>query len=109
MDDHTHTDILIVGAGMAGLMAAHSLVQQHINVLLVEKNTRVGGRLATAKIDGGLADTGAQFFTVRNPHFRTYVDHWLGAGLVFEWAQGWSDGSLNGAPFDRHPRYAVHF
>jgi renalase len=108
MDDHTHTDILIVGAGMAGLMAAHSLVQQHINVLLVEKNARVGGRLATAKVGGGLADTGAQFFTVRNPHFRTFVDHWLDEGLAFEWALGWSDGSLSSAPFDRHPRYAVH-
>jgi renalase len=108
MNAHTHTDILIVGAGMAGLMAAHNLTQRHINVLLVEKNSRVGGRLATAKIGGGLADTGAQFITVRNPQFKAYVDHWLDHGLVFEWAQGWSDGSLNTAPFDRHPRYAVY-
>jgi renalase len=107
MNDHTHADILIVGAGMAGLMAAHSLVQQHMSVLVVEKNSCVGGRLATAQIGGGLADTGAQFFTVRNPQFRVFVDHWLEHGLVFEWAQGWSDGSLSSAPFDRHPRYAV--
>ena len=102
-----HIDVLIVGAGMAGLMAAHSLTQQHLNVLVVEKNACVGGRLATARIGGGLADSGAQFFTVRNPQFRAFVDRWLDDGLVFEWAQGWSDGSLNSAPFDRHPRYAV--
>jgi len=97
MDDHTHTDVLIVGAGMAGLMAAHSLAQQHVHVLVVEKNKRVGGRLATAAINGGLADTGAQFITVRNPQFRTFMERWLDEGLVFEWAQGWSDGSLTSA------------
>ncbi len=107
MDDHTHTDVLIVGAGMAGLMAAHNLAQQHVHVLVVEKNKRVGGRLATAAINGGLADTGAQFITVRNPQFRTFMERWLDEGLVFEWAQGWSDGSLTSTPFDRHPRYAV--
>jgi renalase len=88
-------------------MAARSLVQRDMSVLVVEKNSCVGGRLATAQIGGGLADTGAQFFTVRNPQFRVIVDRWLDDGLVFEWAQGWSDGSLNSAPFDRHPRYAV--
>jgi renalase len=103
-----HIDVLIVGAGMAGLMAARSLTQQHLNVLVVEKEASVGGRLATARIGNGLADTGAQFFTVRNPQFRAFVDRWLDDGLVFEWAQGWSDGSLNSMPFDRHPRYAVH-
>ena len=107
MIDRIHTDVLIVGTGMAGLMAAHSLTEQHINVLLVEKNPCVGGRLATAEIGGGLADSGAQFFTVRNSQFKVFVDRWRDHGLVFEWAQGWSDGSLNSAPFDRHPRYAV--
>ena len=60
MDDHTHTDILIVGAGMAGLMAAHSLVQQHINVLLVEKKARVGllTRLTADVFSHGLSGVG---------------------------------------------------
>jgi renalase len=107
MEAHTHTDLLIVGAGMAGLMAAQSLTQQHFKTLIVEKNARVGGRLATVEIGGGLADHGVQFFTVRNPQFRAWVNRWLDEGLAFEWAQGWSDGSLSTAPFDRQPRYAI--
>jgi predicted NAD/FAD-dependent oxidoreductase len=32
---------------------------------------------------------------------------WLAAGLVYEWARGWSDGSLAGVMDDGHLRYAV--
>jgi renalase len=107
MKKHTQTDVLIVGAGMAGLMAAQSLAHQHIETVLLEKNDCVGGRLATAEMGGGQADHGAQFFTVRNPQFRVWVNLWLEEGLAFEWSRGWSDGSLTIIPFDSHPRYAI--
>jgi hypothetical protein len=105
--EHIHSDLLIVGAGLSGLMAAQSFTQQGIKTLLVEKNERVGGRLSTAEIDGNLADLGAQYFTVRNAQFRLWLERWLDEGLAFEWAQSWSDGSLSIIPFDRHPRYAI--
>jgi predicted NAD/FAD-dependent oxidoreductase len=63
--------------------------------------------MATRSMDGGLADHGAQYFTVRDPLFRTMVDSWLAEGLVFEWSRGWSDGSL-AATRDGQPRYAVN-
>lgn len=102
------TDILIVGAGIAGLMAAKTLEQAGYRVLVVDKGRSVGGRLATRRIGPGRADHGAQFFTVRSAEFRSWVQTWLTEGLVYRWSTGWSDGSLRQTNFNGHPRYAVH-
>ena len=51
-------EIVIVGAGMAGLTAAAYLTRQNYRVLLLEKNKRIGGLLNTIKIDGVSFDTG---------------------------------------------------
>lgn len=100
-------DVLIVGAGLAGLLAAKTLVERGVRPMLLEKARTVGGRMGTRSVDGGLADHGAQFFTVRDPQFRTMIDHWTKEGLVFEWSRGWSDGSL-AVSRDGNPRYAIH-
>lgn len=100
------TDVMVVGAGLAGLMAARTLVDQGARVIVVDKGRSVGGRMATRRIDGGVADHGAQFFTVRDPEFGAFVERWIAEGLVFEWSRGWSDGSL-AVSRDGHPRYAV--
>ncbi|MEZ4737456.1 MAG: FAD-dependent oxidoreductase [Caldilineaceae bacterium] len=77
-------------------------------IILLDKGRTVGGRLATRAIGPGLADSGAQFFTVREPAFQRLVDEWQAAGLVYTWSTGWSDGSLIAAPAnDGYPRYAV--
>lgn len=101
------TDVLIVGAGLAGLMAGRVLADSGLRVLLLDKGRSVGGRMATRRIAGGAADHGAQFFTVRDPEFGVFVERWIAEGLVFEWARGWSDGSL-ATTRDGHPRYAAH-
>jgi hypothetical protein len=106
MTEH-HTPLLIVGAGMAGLMAAGALAAQGIQPLVVDKGRSVGGRMATRRVEGGLADHGAQFFTVRSPEFSAYVARWQAADVVYRWGQGFSDGSLAEGT-DGHPRYAVH-
>ena len=102
-----HSEILIVGAGITGLMAAQALVQAGRQVTIVDKGRSVGGRLATRRIGPGVADHGAQFFTARTPAFTAQVQQWEGAGLLFRWANGWSDGSIAGPVVDGHPRYAV--
>lgn len=102
-----NTDVLIVGAGMSGLMAGRALEAKGLRVTLVDKGRSVGGRLATRRIGPGRADHGAQFFTVRTPEFQTWVDQWLEEGLVYRWSAGWSDGSLSSVKPDGHPRYAV--
>ena len=54
--------IVIVGAGMAGLTAAAYLTRANFNVLLLEKNDRVGGLLHTFESDGFSFDTGPRAF-----------------------------------------------
>ncbi len=101
-------DVLVVGAGISGLMAAHTLRQRGCSVRLLEKGRHVGGRLATQQVgEGGLADHGAQFFTVRTDTLQTYVDRWLAEDLVYVWGTGWSDGSTKGGFSDGYPRYAT--
>jgi renalase len=107
VNEHTQSDVLIAGAGIAGLMAARTVAQQGARVTLVESNERVGGRLMTRSIGPGRADCGAQFFTARTPEFQNWVDRWLEEGLAFEWARGWSSGSLGTGPSEGHPRYAI--
>lgn len=107
MVDTVQTDVLIVGAGLAGLMAARVLQEAGTPVLVVDKGRSVGGRMATRRIGNGMADHGAQFFTVREAEFKAYVDRWLEENLIFEWSRGWSDGSLTDTR-DGHPRYAVN-
>lgn len=100
-------DVLIIGAGAAGLAAAGVLRAAGRSVAIADKGRVPGGRLATRILGGGRADYGAQFFTVRTPEFARAVAGWLDAGLVFEWSRGWSDGSLLAAPADSYPRYAA--
>ena len=104
----TESNVLIIGAGLSGLLAAQQLVANGQQVTIVDKGTTVGGRLATRRIGPGRADHGAQFFTVRDELFRQEVDTWQKAGLAYIWGTGWSDGSLAETPSDGHPRYAIH-
>ena len=90
--------VVIVGAGIAGLVAARELAAHDVHVILVDKGRSVGGRLATRRIGGGLLDHGAQFFTARTPAFQARVDDWIERGVVHVWNHGF-DGD------DGHPRY----
>lgn len=101
-------DLIILGAGASGLLAAHQINHLPLHIAIIEKSTSVGGRLATRRIGNGRADHGAQFFTIRAPETQALVDQWLADGIVFEWARGWSSISLDNAAKAGHPRYAVH-
>ncbi len=61
--------IAIVGAGMAAITCARTLVQAGHNVTVFEKSRGVGGRMSTRSSDFGSFDHGAQYFTVRDARF----------------------------------------
>jgi predicted NAD/FAD-dependent oxidoreductase len=92
--------VVIVGAGISGLVAARELRARDVEVEVVDKGRSPGGRLATRRIADATLDHGAQFFTVRTPAFQRRVDEWIERGLVSVWSHGF--GSADG-----HPRYVA--
>ena len=75
-------DIVIVGAGLTGIMAARTLTDKGYEVLVIDKGKSVGGRMATRRIDGGKLIMGHSFFTVRTERFQSEVDQWLSQGFI---------------------------
>lgn len=63
--------IAVVGAGMAGVACARTLLQAGHRVTLFEKSRNLGGRMATRHTEFGGFDHGTQYFTVRDKRFAT--------------------------------------
>ena len=53
--------VLVIGAGMAGLTAGHFLKEAGIEVVLLEKDSRPGGRIMSVQRGQDIVDVGAQF------------------------------------------------
>ena len=66
-------NIAIIGAGISGLAAAHILIDAGHTVTLFEKDTSVGGRVATRKCDGFTYDYGAQYIKGGAPISTTWI------------------------------------
>ena len=64
----------VIGAGMAGIACARTLVQAGHDVLVFEKSSRPGGRTTTLDSALGGFDAGAQYFTVRDARFQQALD-----------------------------------
>jgi hypothetical protein len=98
------SSVLIVGAGLSGLAAARELAAQGYEVTIVDKGRNIGGRLATCRFEGAAFDHGAQFFTVRDPRFRTQVENWQAHAVAAEWFRGYPSPEIE-KPEDHYPRF----
>ncbi|NYG56885.1 protoporphyrinogen oxidase [Nocardioides perillae] len=58
---------VVVGGGVAGLAAAHALVEAGRRVLLLEASPELGGKLRTAEVGGVAVDVGAEAMLARRP------------------------------------------
>ena len=67
--ENTPRHFAVVGAGLAGIACARTLVQAGHRVTLLEAEAAVGGRMATRETPFGTFDHGAQYFTVRDARF----------------------------------------
>jgi len=54
-------DVIVIGAGFAGLKAAQQLIAMGRSVILLEAKDRVGGRVKRAEVAGRVADVGGQW------------------------------------------------
>jgi photolyase PhrII len=77
--------VAVVGAGMAGLVAARTLTDHGLDVSVFERAGGPGGRSATRKEGRFRFDHGAQYFTVRDERTRQFVNAWIEQGLVRRW------------------------
>jgi protoporphyrinogen/coproporphyrinogen III oxidase len=55
--------VIVIGAGIAGLTAAHHLASHGFDVTVLEAADRLGGRMSTDVQDGYRIDRGAQFLS----------------------------------------------
>ena len=67
-------DVIIIGAGLAGLSCARSLASADIPFITLEADQRIGGRLKTDQFDGFLLDHGFQVLQTAYPEARSVLD-----------------------------------
>lgn len=111
-------NIVILGAGIAGLAAADSLHAAGHQVTLFDKGRGPGGRMSTRRVELGAEklqfDHGAQYFTVRDERFRRQVNAWQASGVASPWRAAGEDAWV-GTPAMNAPvrhmaaAHAVHF
>ncbi|MBR8639170.1 protoporphyrinogen oxidase [Streptomyces tuirus] len=59
--------VVVIGAGIAGLAAAHRLLERGARVTVLEAADRVGGKLLPGEIAGARVDLGAESMLARRP------------------------------------------
>jgi monoamine oxidase len=91
-------DVLVIGAGMAGLTAARALAEAGVRVLVLEAQNRVGGRILTERIGDQVIELGAEFVHGRPPELLALIEE---AGLTLTERDGamlsFEDGRLTGS------------
>ncbi|MCG8923063.1 NAD(P)/FAD-dependent oxidoreductase [Lentzea sp. CC55] len=78
-------DVVVVGAGIAGLSCARALADGGARVRVVERGRVVGGRMACKRIGGRYADIGAAYFVADDPDFAEQVESWRARDLARPW------------------------
>ena len=69
------SEVLIVGAGLAGLTCARRLRAAGVEAKILEAGDAVGGRVRTDKVDGFLIDRGFQVLLTAYPDARRWLDY----------------------------------
>lgn len=67
-------DVIIVGGGIAGLNCARHLYRQGVDVLVLEADDDIGGRIRTDTVDGFLLDRGFQVLQTAYPELENSLD-----------------------------------
>lgn len=73
-ENPTRTDVVIVGAGFAGLAAARYLDAAGVSVVILEARDRVGGRTCTEFVDGVPLEMGGQWIGEKQRRIRALAE-----------------------------------
>lgn len=74
-DLHPEAEVVVVGAGLAGLNAAHHLAEAGLDVIVVEAGDEVGGRVRTDIVDDFRLDHGFQLYNPAYPEGPVTLNH----------------------------------
>jgi len=90
-------DVVIVGAGFAGLSAAWELTKRKVNIAVIEAMDRVGGRVHSFQTkDGVTVDLGAQWVGPYQKRMQCLAKE-FGLSLVSTYTEGKTTYNLEGA------------
>ncbi|KAH8586177.1 hypothetical protein B0O99DRAFT_656961 [Bisporella sp. PMI_857] len=84
-------DVIVLGAGYAGLIAARDLATSGKTVLLIEARDRIGGRAWTSEIDGYPYELGGTWIHWNQPHVYREISRY-GLQNQIEQSQDYSRG-----------------
>jgi oxygen-dependent protoporphyrinogen oxidase len=102
--------IIVIGAGIAGLTAAYQLKKAGQDVLVLDMNNYVGGRMANVAWEGFLVDIGAKFVTTADKSLTNMVQEVGLNDQLIKSDEGltitiYRDGKLHSANFLSIPSY----
>ncbi|HEX6956044.1 MAG TPA: FAD-dependent oxidoreductase, partial [Agromyces sp.] len=107
--EHRATDVVVVGGGVAGLVAALECARLGLGVTVLEQAERPGGCVGRIELDGLALDSGAESFATRNGSVAALAER-LGladrietpnpSGAWLVWGEGDGDGP-KAAPLPR--------
>ncbi len=112
-DPPKDAQVIVVGAGLAGLSAAVTMQDAGLDVLVLEADTRVGGRVYTIRQDGYIIDAGGSEFSVKSyarvvdmvNRLQLTMTPWRGNGIQF--ALHVNDLTLRGEDWPESPANRV--
>lgn len=81
----TQDQVVVVGAGISGVACARELAGAGVDVRLLDRGRRLGGRMASRRFEGRPADIGASYLTVDDDDFAAIVEQWRERGLARPW------------------------
>lgn len=92
----TSPDVLIVGAGLAGLCCARELQAKGVSFQILEASDGIGGRVRTDAHDGFLLDRGFQVLLTAYPEAKRCLDYpRLELNAFIPGALSWYAGRMN--------------
>jgi oxygen-dependent protoporphyrinogen oxidase len=78
------TRVVVIGGGMAGLVAARDCARPGFEVTLLEASGSAGGSVASLEVDGITVDAGAESFATRGGHVSNLIEELGLAGDVVQ-------------------------